>query len=112
MERPKLRRSTSLIIFGLSLALVTAGVFILWPSQTPVAEPVPTPNGYDDILKAAALLSPATHEIRDLAERELREMVTQNGAALKLLRSALERECRVPVEYSTNYFEKHFPELP
>ena len=112
MRRLELGSTARRIILGLALVLVAAGVLLLWPSRTPVAESVPSPNGYDDFLKAAGFLSPTTFEFRDLAEGELRDMVTQNRAALKLLRSALERECRVPVEFSRNYIDKHFPELP
>ncbi len=112
MEKLQSRSHVRRIIVALSLALVAAGVFLFWPGRTPTAEPVPTPNGYDDILKAAALLSPTTTIVpRELAEGKLREMVTQNSAALKLLRAAFERECRVPVLYSRNYIDKHIPEL-
>jgi len=114
MEKLQSRSKVRRIIFVLSLALVVAGVFLFWPVRTPTAEPVPTPNGYDDILKAAALLSSTTTatDPRDLAEGKLREVVTQNSAALKALRAGLERECRVPVVYSENYLKKHFLELP
>jgi hypothetical protein len=111
MRRLRLGSTARWIIVCVALALVAAGVFLFWPGQTPVAEPVPSPNGYDDLRKAAGLLARNTFEVRDLAEGELREMVTQNGAALKLLRSAIDHECRVPVEYSKTYIEKHLPEL-
>ena len=100
------------ILVALLLVLIAVGAFLLWPARTPTSEPVPSPNGYDDFVKAAALLAPATFELRDLADGELRDVVTQNRAALKLLRSGLEKECRVPVEYSTIYLNKHFPTLP
>src|SRR6266498_3881941 len=112
MEKLQSRSNVRRIIVALSLAPVVAGVFLFWPVRTPTAEPVPTPNGYDDFLKAAALLSPTTTIVpRDLAEGKLREMVTQNRPALKLLRAALELECRVPMVYSKNYIDKHIPEL-
>ncbi len=38
-----------------------------------------------------------------LTEDQLRSLVTTNAAALKLLRTGLNHECRVPIEYSTNY---------
>ena len=114
MEQLKPRSSARRIIVGLSLAVVAVGIFLYWPGGTPTAEPVPSPNGYDDILKAAALLSakPTASDPRDLAKEELRVMVTQNSEALKALRAGLERECRVPVVYSVNYISRHFPELP
>ncbi len=112
MEKLQSRSNVRRIIVALSLALVVAGVFLFWPVRTPTAEPVPTPNGYDDFQKAAALLSRSTTIVpRDLAEEKLREMVTQDRPALKLLRAGLELECRVPVVYSTNYIDKHIPEL-
>ncbi len=113
MRRLELGSAARRIVVGLALALVAAGVFLFWPGRTPIAEPVPSPNGYDDFLKAAALLSPTTTTSLplDLAEGKLRELVTQNRDALNLLRAALEMECRVPVVYSTTYIDKHFQEL-
>lgn len=111
MNRSDRGRMARRIIACVALILVAAAVVLCWPARTPPAEPVPSPNGYDDFLKAAALLSPTTYEYRELAEADLRKMVNSNAPALKLVRSALELECRVPVEYSTDYFNKHWPEL-
>jgi hypothetical protein len=111
MRRLELGRTARRIIVGIALAVVAAGVFLLWPSRTPVAESVPSPNGYDDLLKAAELISRDTFGLRDRSDAELRKTVEQNRAALELVRSALERECRVPVEYSTTYIRKHLGEM-
>jgi len=111
MRRLELGSTARRIIFGVALALVAAGVYLCWPSGTPTAESVPSPNGYDDLLKAAKLLSRDTFGLRDLSDAELRKIVEQNRAALELVRSALERKCRVPVEYSTTYIRKHLAEM-
>jgi hypothetical protein len=58
--------------------------------------PLPSPNGYDDLIKAAQLSvagSPRTHE-------ELQQSVAQNVEALRLARIGLGRNSAVPVDYA------------
>lgn len=72
---------------------------------------MPQPNGYDDILRAAKLAAETTHHYRTMPEAELRQLVMTNTAALKELRIGLARECRVPVENSRDYIDRHIPDL-
>jgi hypothetical protein len=62
-------------------------------------------------MKAGRAASISDTDYHSMTEPELREFITQNGQALKLLRSGLARECRVPIDFSSNYFSLHGPEL-
>ena len=44
-------------------------------------------------------------------EEELARLLLQNAEGLKLARTGLSKECPVPIQFSTNYFESHLPEL-
>lgn len=80
----------------LALAGLLAFAFMIGkPLPNP---PLPSPNGYDDFLKAASLLlgnvgSPAT-----LDPDSLRAVVTTNAESLRLLRLGLSRECAFPAD--------------
>jgi hypothetical protein len=114
MKRPKLWQ----ILVGLgviALALLTLVlVSVLRSPPSEESRPLPNPNGYDDILKATAQVTPIDvpgRAIDELTLEELQAAVESNQAALRLARAALGRECRVPVEYSQAYLTSHMPEL-
>jgi len=94
------------------LAVVLVLVLRSLPSEE--SRPLPNPNGYDEILKAAAEAAPADvpgRGIDDLSLEELQTAVESNLEALRLARVGLSRECRVPVEFSQAYLASHLPEL-
>jgi len=95
-------------------ALVTAMVLIyaLWPEpKIPPTPPLPSPNGYDDFVKAGTLLAAIDSDWRDLPFEELKTHVSTNQEPLKLVRLGLTRECAVPTEESTTYWQAHVPEM-
>ncbi len=57
------------------------------------------------------MVSGNAYDYRSTNEDQLRKFVAENAEALKLMRTGLSKECRVPMEFSTNYFQKHLPEL-
>ena len=97
------------------IAAVVAGLFVtiilvFWPIG-PSPRSLPSPNGYDSIAKAGALVVELQGDYRQLPEPELRELVASNAPALELLRAGLQQECRVPVEASQKYIERHLSQL-
>src|SRR6185312_16811709 len=96
-------------ILAAVLALLSA-VTVCWYS-TPrskksalAASSLPDPNGYDDFLKAAEVVTvPKALGANPTAE-ELKALVTPNADALKLVLSGLTKECRVPIGFSTEYY--------
>ncbi|MBI3852631.1 MAG: hypothetical protein HY298_20430 [Verrucomicrobia bacterium] len=81
---------TLLVVAGVLIAM---GLLIFKSRQLPPSPPLPSPNGYDDFLKATQVLT------RD------------NQEALKLVRVGLSRYCRVPTIYTESYMTVHLPEL-
>lgn len=62
-------------------------------------------------MRAASLVAETTDDYKSLPEAELRRLVITNAPALKELRIGLTRECRVPLENSSNYIDTPFPRL-
>jgi len=84
------------ITFIAAAALFAVGVFVFQPRQLPPAAPLPSPNGYDDFVKAGLLIATNNFDPYDLSVEELRELAPQYAEALRLVRIGLSRECRVP----------------
>ncbi len=70
------------------------GVAILWPAPTPVLEPLPSPNGYDEFVRAAQLSVWANGHF--LEGNELRTHLEKNQEPLRLIRKALSHQWRQP----------------
>ncbi|MBI2927244.1 MAG: hypothetical protein HYY24_16240 [Verrucomicrobia bacterium] len=84
------------------LAVLGFAYVLLGPGSRPTVPPLPSPNGYDELLKAVEKLREAqsrdrkrTH-YRDLNAAELRQLVERNAGALASARAALILESRVP----------------
>ena len=92
-----------------AVVLLAAVIFIL-SQPAPAPPPLPKPNGYDDFLKAGKMLTGNTSDYGTMKEEQLRTMVATNAEALKLARTGFSRECRVPLDYSTNF--AHLDDLP
>ena len=109
-----MRRTAAKFIFklvGTIVATVALGGLLLLlfhRASPPFLPPLPNPNGYEDLLQAAAMATkgPTDHEVTD--REELRDLVKKNREALERVRLGLSRECRVPLEYSREYRSKHF----
>jgi len=101
----------SLIILLVAGVLTVMGLLIFKSSETSSSVPLPSPNGYDDFVKAGKMLADKTSDYRQLTDEELRKLVTQNAEALHLVRTGLSRECRVPLVYSQMYMDGHMSEL-
>lgn len=93
----------SLFILG-----VTA-MILLAPASSP-RPPLPNPNGYETLLRAANLVTPGPtpNEGRGLEGAALEAIVKSNAAALALTRMALTQECRVKL---TTNIDAHLNDL-
>jgi hypothetical protein len=63
---------------------------------------LPNPNGYDDFLKAGAMITGRFDDIKKLNIEELRGLVETNAEPLRLLRLGLSRSCSVDTEAAIN----------
>lgn len=87
-----------------------AGLYVFWPAPPLLREPLPSPNGYDDFVRAGKLLGSTTLDYSKLSRDELKACISTNHEALRLVRLGLTRECRKPLEYSKEYLQQHWGE--
>ena len=73
----------------------------------PIDEPLPKPNGYDDLVAAGRLLPSSTADWLDLGTDQLRAVLISNRESLRLAREGLSKKCQVPVGYSNQYIAEH-----
>jgi hypothetical protein len=85
-----------LAVIAINLAILL-WVFLVPPPPRVV---FPNPNGYDDFLKAARLVTGNAYSFSDKDGNELAALIETNAEALKLARGGLEHECLLPIEYS------------
>lgn len=102
-----------LIVFA-CVALLTALASVLLLHDSSPA--LPNPNGYDDFVKAGRMvIQPLDSEghyadYRELSLQELQIAAATNAEVLKIVRGALEKQCRVPVQNSADWFRAHLRE--
>jgi hypothetical protein len=96
----------------LAFVFVAIAIYAFWPSpKRDPGPPLPSPNGYDDFVKAGRLLPENAPDYSAMTVDELRSLFSTNQEPLRLVRLGLERECRVPTEKSVNYMDKHISDL-
>ena len=61
---------------------------------------LPADNGYDDLTNSATMLATNVFDYAQLSLSHLQTLVSSDSAALQLARSGLQKQCRVPVDYS------------
>ncbi len=106
------RLVTRLFIAFMVLAGVLAIGAVILALHRPALPPLPQPNGYDDFVKAGQMLTGAFSDYNRMKVDELRAVVSTNAEALKLARTGLSRECRVPsLGSSTNALQEHSARL-
>jgi len=107
MPRPR-----KLLLFCCVLLVVAGFVLLLVkPGGAPPSPPLPNPNGYDDFLKAAALLTGDVANYRTLEPEELRTLVSSNSESLRLVSLGLSRQCSVPTDAVITNFNGTIPDL-
>jgi hypothetical protein len=85
-----------LLASAVIVVLTTLTVLLLTVDRLPPLPPLPNPNGYDDFLKAAALLTGDAGNASTLRHEALRALVSANSESLRLLRLGLTRQCAFP----------------
>ena len=93
-------RKNRILLLALAAILVLALLTMLVVSRgrTAPRTPLPNPNGYDDFLKAAALLTGDVGNASTLDPNDLRALVATNSESLRLLRLGLTRPCALPAD--------------
>ncbi len=102
MKPGKILSYVILAVVAANLAIVAVAFLPALSSTKPT--PMPNPNGYDDFVKAGQALTVKINDYSTMSRQELADLVGGNETVLKLLRSGLSHECRVPNNYSKDYF--------
>jgi hypothetical protein len=101
-----------LLSFPVTVIVAVTGLLIFDAVRPlPPIQPMPNPNGYDDLVKAGEMADKNTGNFYDMKLVELRGLVAQNSDALQAARAGLQEDCAVPLEFSQNWGSRHLPEL-
>jgi hypothetical protein len=84
-----------LLAMGVIFLLAVLGFIIFTTGWSPASPPLPNPNGYDDFLKAAALVSSDVGNAATNDHNGLQALISTNAETLRLLRLGLSRNCSV-----------------
>ena len=97
-------RNRLIVLFILAFPFMIMSGFLASKVINPLlpVQPLPNPNGYDDFVKAAEMLSTNSWNYDKMSEQELQTLVDDNSNALHLARSGLQMQCRVALDYSPN----------
>ncbi len=79
--------------------------YFAWPRPIAGPPPLPSPNGYDDLVAAGEIVIGQPPDSRTASPDQLRQFVGSNRAALDRARIGLSHECGVPVEHSQAHLE-------
>lgn len=78
-------------------------------SQPPPRPPLPSPNGYDDLVKASAAVTRSVGDYFEFDHDRLRDWLTTNAEPLRLLRAGLARQCVMPMDSAPTYMNRLGP---
>lgn len=74
-------------------------VELVWyRDQPPPRPPLPSPNGYDDLLKASESVTQSAGDYFELDRDGLRDWLAANAEPLRLVRAGLARQCVIPMD--------------
>lgn len=94
--KPKLR--TFLLALVTVVALASFALFLFMKGKPTPLTPLPNPNGYDDFVNAGSLVPNGVGEAYAMDTDVLRELISTNKEALRLVRLGLSRSCQVPTQ--------------
>jgi hypothetical protein len=99
MTQQNRNRLLLVLVLALPTAIFIGSIFYNGFSVPPLP-PMPNPNGYDDLMKAATMLAPDVGTYNATNVDELQSIVLTDTAALELARAGLQKKCRVPLDYN------------
>ena len=92
----------ALFILACPFVLFLGCLFFMEEPLPPVVS-LPSPNGYDDLVKAGKMLASNVSDYDKLSQEELRVLVDKNLKALQLARLGMQQECRVSLQFLPGY---------
>jgi len=104
MTKKSGNRLIVLLLIPAAAILAVTGLLIFDAARPlPPIQPLPNPNGYDDLVKAGKMLASNVSDYDKMNHEELRMLVTSNSNALQAARSGLQQQCRVSLRFSADY---------
>jgi hypothetical protein len=101
-----------LLLIPAVIVIAVVGLLVFQELQPlPPIRPLPQPNGYVGLVQAGEMISPECWDYEAFDEAQLREIVSVNAEALWVARASLSNECRVPIQFSLPYLDRHLSEL-
>jgi hypothetical protein len=97
------KRKLWLALILLGAALTAALAYFAWPRGIPGPPPLPSPNGYDDLVAAGTMVVGEPPDVRTASVDQLRQFVDANQAVIDRILLGLSRECGVPIEHSQGH---------
>ncbi len=86
------------LVLGCVAALAIVVLLTLTLTRPSPPAPLPSPNGYDDFLRAGTVVAGPVGDFPTLDHETLRDLVSTNAEALRLLRLGLTRQCVLPAQ--------------
>lgn len=104
------REHFKLVLIFTAVFIIAAGVALLFPGRpTKAPAPMPNPNGYDTLLRAARQVTGSVGNYDRVSPADLRTLVDGNTNALQLARAGLQQECRVSM--TAGALQRHGAEI-
>jgi hypothetical protein len=90
-----------LLLIPTAIILAIVGLLIFQELQPlPPLQPLPNPNGYDDLVKVGNMVSNDFEDYDQLSLEKLRELTNKDAEAIQTARIGLQQKCRVTLVYS------------
>lgn len=103
-------KRVSVVVVLVAVAMLT--LVIWWTSRPAPRVPLPNPNGYDDFMKAAGLMTSNSAYADVLKYDELRPLILTNAETFRLFRLGLTHQCAVPIEIALTNIPAMMNDLP
>jgi hypothetical protein len=110
-------RNRLIVLFILAFPFVVLFGFLISQvvGSLPSAQPLPNPNGYDDLVKAGKMVvinaTVNTTFYEEMSEAQLQAVLSANADTLTLARNGLSNQCRVPSQYTETALSNHISDL-
>jgi hypothetical protein len=101
MTQKTRNRLALILVLGIPTAIFVCSIFYNAFHLTP-PPPMPNPNGYDDLMKAARMVSPKVDGYSTSNVDDLQAIVSTNAHGLEVARTGLKKQCRIPLDYDPN----------
>jgi hypothetical protein len=93
-------KAPKVVLIAAIMLVAIVSLIVLLPTQPPARSPLPNPNGYDDFMNAAGLVTGDPSNASTLDHDSFVALISSNAEALHLLRIGLTRRCVMPMDSS------------